>query len=214
MDNIDNFGLALTNRNATSNIELSKIDCVEIIDSGIFDAVPYLGAIVSTFKGVMNLRDKISFKKFIRFLQNFENKLIDEDKLKQFQEKIKSDKTYRIKITETLIEYIDDIKGENKIEIYSNLFAAYINENYDWKYFLQLSECLTRVNLDNLNLIPKINTTEGKEVKQYDELEVSAESDLISAGLAIEMSVWSSDIYPTRFGLDLVKYGLQNNKFD
>ncbi len=37
------------------------------------------------------------------------------------------------------------------------------------------------------------------------------ESDLISAGLAIKMSVWSSDIYPTELGRDLYKYGIQKS---
>ncbi|MCC9166539.1 hypothetical protein [Pontibacter harenae] len=210
MENIDNFGLSLTNRNQLKRIGLGNMDFIEIFDSGIFDSVPYLGEIITTYKGFMNLRDKIFTKKFIKFLQAFESQDIDETKREEFRNKIQDDKKYRIKVTETLIEYIDDFKNENKIIIYSNLFSAYINGSFNWEYFLQLSDCLEKVDIPNLSVIPKIDTTEGKEVQQYNEEETTAESNLESSGLAIRMSVWSSDIYPTRFGKDLYKYGLKN----
>ncbi|ADQ80326.1 hypothetical protein Palpr_2190 [Paludibacter propionicigenes WB4] len=209
MKNLENYGLALTNGKIPNTVNFDELDIFEIIESGIFDGVPGLGEIISTYKGFMDLRDKIFMKKFLRFLQTYNAHTIDEEKLVKFRNKIKSDKKYRTKITETLIEYIDDYKSAQKVEIYSNLFTAYINDFYDWEYFLTLSDCLRKVNLKNLNVIPKIDTTEGKEVTEYDESEVSAESDLVSAGLAIQMSVWSSDTYPTCFGKDLLKYGLK-----
>ncbi len=57
-----------------------------------------------------------------------------------------------------------------------------------------------------LIIIPQIDTTEGKEIKNYNEAEQRGESDLVSAGLAIKMSVWSSDIYPTSLGKDIYKF--------
>ena len=209
MKNLDNYGLALTNGKIPNTVNFDELDIFEIFESGIFDAVPGLGEIISTYKGFMDLRDKIFMKKFLRFLQSYNAQTIDEEKLIKFREKIKSNKNYRTKVTEALIEYIDDYKSAQKIEIYSNLFSAYINDCYDWEYFLNLSDCLMKVNLKNLNLIPEIDTTEGKGVKQYNESKVSAESDLISSGLAIKMSVWSSDTYPTCFGKDLLKYGVK-----
>ena len=126
-----------------------------------------------------------------------------------FRVKIETDKEYRTKVVETLVEYIDEIRNSNKIEIYSNLFAAYVNGNYSWEYFLDLSECLMKVNLNSLSMIPKIDTIEGKGCQVYDEDETSIESNLISSGLALEVSVWSADIYPTQYGRDLLKYGVK-----
>jgi len=104
MKNIDNFGLSLTNKDSTKKIKLNEIDIEEIVDSGILDAVPYLGDAISSYKGFMNLRDKIFTKKFIRFLQSFENQTISENEYNDFVNRITNDKNYRIKITETLIE--------------------------------------------------------------------------------------------------------------
>ncbi|HAY3506277.1 hypothetical protein [Elizabethkingia anophelis] len=209
MKNIDNFGLSLTNKDSTKKINLNEIDIVEIVDSGILDSIPYLSEIISTYKGVMNLRDKIFTKKFIRFLQSFENQTISEKEYNDFTNRIVNDKNYRIKITETLIEYIDNFKNTSKIEVYSNLLTAYIENKFSWEYFIKLSDCLEKVDMHYLNIIPQIDTTENKEIQQYDEDETTGESNLESSGLAIRMSVWSSDIYPTKYGRDIYKYGLR-----
>jgi len=149
MKNLDSYGLALTNGKIPNTVNFDELDIFEIFESGIFDAVPGLGEIISTYKGFMDLRDKIFMKKFLRFLQSYNAQTIDEEKLIKFREKIKSNKNYRTKVTEALIEYIDDYKSAQKIEIYSNLFSAYINDCYDWEYFLNLSDCLMKVNLKN-----------------------------------------------------------------
>lgn len=209
MDNIENYAFVLTSRKFPKNLNLDKKDIFEIFDSEILANIPYLGDIVSTYKGIISLRDRIFTKKFLRFLQAYNNDTVNEYKLTSFRAKIETDKEYRTKVVETLVEFIDEIRNSNKIEIYSNLFAAYVNGNYNWEYFLDLSECLMKVNLNSLSIITKIDTIEGKEVRKYDEKKVSSESDLISSGLAIKMSVWSSDTYPTQFGKDLIKYGIK-----
>lgn len=209
MDNIENYGLILANRKFPKSLNLDKKDIFEIFNSDILDSIPYLGDIVSTYKGVISLRDRIFTKKFMRFLQSYTNDDICEEKLTCFRARIETDKNYRTKVVETLIEYIDEIKNSNKIEILSNLFSAYINGNYNWDYFLDLSNCLIKVNLNSLSMISKIDTTEGKSVKNYDEKKVSTESNLISSGLAIKMSVWASDTYPTQLGKDILKYGIK-----
>lgn len=209
MDNIENYALVLTSRKFPQNLNLDRKDIFEIFDSGILDNIPYLGDIISTYKGIISLRDRIFTKKFLRFLQAYNNDTVSEDKLTSFRAKIETDKEYRTKVVETLVEFIDEIRNSNKIEIYSNLFAAYVNGNYNWEYFLDLSECLMKVNLNSLSMIPKIDTIEGKECQVYDEDETTIESNLISSGLALEVSVWSADIYPTQYGRDLLKYGIK-----
>lgn len=209
MENIDDFGFSLTSRNSINKISLIKKDFIEIIKSGVFDAVPYVGNIISTYRGVMNIRDKIFIKKFLFFLQSYESKTIDENKFEEFKSKIINDKDYRIKVTESLINYVDDFKDYKKIEIFSNLFIGYIYGNYNWEYFLRLTDALEKVDISNLNLIPKIDTTQGKEITKYDENKITVEANLSSAGIVSRLSVWSSDLYPTKIGKDLYKYGIE-----
>lgn len=187
---------------------MNEIDIVEIVDSGILDSIPYLSEIISTYKGVMNLRDKI-FTKIYSFFTIFRKSNYKWKEYNDFTNRIVNDKNYRIKITETLIEYIDNFKNTSKIEVYSNLLTAYIENKFSWEYFIKLSDCLEKVDMHYLNIIPQIDTTENKEIQQYDEDETTGESNLESSGLAIRMSVWSSDIYPTKYGRDIYKYGLR-----
>nr|DAP46196.1 MAG TPA: hypothetical protein [Caudoviricetes sp.] len=207
MINLNKFSTALIDSNIPTNLDLANIDIIEVCESGVFDNIPGIGEIISTTRSLMNLRDKLFLKKFIRFLQTYDPTQIPIEKLEVFKKKIQSDKKYRTKIMEGLIEYIDDLKRVEKIEILAHLFTAYINDSYSWEYFLDLSDCLMRANLNCITRIPEIDTFEGKEVKEYDEKESSIEADMISSGLAMELSIWSSDIYPTFLGKDLFKYG-------
>lgn len=211
MNNLSNFSTALISGTIPAKLNIKDIDIFEIMESGIFDNIPGIGEIISVGKSIMNIRDKFTFKKFIIFLQSYNKINIDEDKLNTFRNRFQNDKSYRIKITEYLISYLDDFKRIEKSEIYANLFAEYINEAYSWEHFLNLSDLLSRINIDSLIKMPMIDTQEGKDVKTFNEKESSIEADMISSGLAMRLSVWSSSIYPTSLGKDLYKYGIKNN---
>ncbi len=211
MNNLDKYGKALLEGKIPSKINFDIIDINEIIESGLLDIVPGLGEVITIYRGTMSLRDKLFIKKFAKFIQFLRLDILPTDKKLKFKTKFSEDKEYRTRTIETLIDYIDDLKSDKKIEIYSRLFLAYVNGEYSWEYFIDLSDGLNKVNITNLCYIPQIDTTEDKEITQYNETRIMKESDLISAGLAIKMSVWSSDIYPTELGRDLYKYGIQKS---
>lgn len=210
MNNLSNFSTALISGTIPAKVNIKDIDIFEIIESGIFDNIPGIGEIISVGKSIMNIRDKFTLKKFIIFLQSYNKIHIDENKLNIFRSRFQNDKSYRIKITEYLISYLDDFKRIEKSEIYANLFAEYINETYSWEHFLNLSDLLSKINIDSLIRMPIIDTKEGKEVQTFNEKESSIEADMISSGLAMRLSIWSSSIYPTSLGKDLYKYGIKN----
>lgn len=210
MNNLSNFSTALISGTIPAKVNIKDIDIFEIIESGIFDNIPGIGEIISVGKSIMNIRDKFTLKKFIIFLQSYNKIHIDENKLNIFRSRFQNDKSYRIKITEYLISYLDDFKRIEKSEIYANLFAEYINETYSWEHFLNLSDLLSKINIDSLIRMHIIDTKEGKEVQTFNEKESSIEADMISSGLAMRLSIWSSSIYPTSLGKDLYKYGIKN----
>ena len=140
MKNLSNFSTALISGTIPAKLNIKDIDIFEIMESGIFDNIPGIGEIISVGKSIMDIRDKFTFKKFIIFLQSYNKINIDEDKLNTFRNRFQNDKSYRIKITEYLISYLDDFKRIEKSEIYANLFAEYINEAYSWEHFLNLPD--------------------------------------------------------------------------
>ncbi|MGE0772483.1 MAG: hypothetical protein AB7K37_12275 [Cyclobacteriaceae bacterium] len=202
------FSQAITDADIQLNVDLEEADIFELFDSDILDSIPGLKEIRAFYKAYASIRDRLFMKKFLLFLQELRTGTISEEKRADFKAKFDSDKKYRTRIMEHIISYIDEYKSNERVKILSRLFRAYIEGHYDWEYFLAMAGCLERVNLDFVNEIPRLDTTEGKEVTQYDERQILAESNLISSGLAIKMSVWSSDTYPTQLGKDIYKFGL------
>lgn len=209
-EDLKNLAIAIRDGVIPNHVNIEEIDIFQLLDSDILKAVPGINKIVLAYKGFLNIRDKIFTKKFLIFLKEFRDKTINPDKFQKFQRKFDSDDNFRRKIIENLIVYIDDYKTYEKIKILARLFGAYIEHHFDWDHFLNLANCLDKVNLSNLIIIPKIDTTEGKEIIDFNEADLQGESDLISAGLAIQMSVWSSDIYPTNLGKDIYKFGYKD----
>jgi len=68
MDNIEGYGFILASRKFLKSLDLDKKDIFEIFDSNILDSIPYLGDIVSAYKGIISLRDRIFTKKIYEIL--------------------------------------------------------------------------------------------------------------------------------------------------
>ena len=210
MNKFINYSKALTDGIILSSINVYGLDIYEIVDSGIFDNIPGIGVIISTGRSIMSIRDRLFIKKFVKFLQEFNTMSISESEREKFRKKFQEDELYRIEITECLISYIDDFKRLEKAEILARLFAEYIKGTFPWEHFLDLSDLLSKINISNLMQIPQIDTKEGKEVQNFDEQQSSVEADLISSGLAMRLSIWSSCVYPTSLGKDLYTFGVKS----
>lgn len=210
MNKFANYCKALIDGRIPSNVNVCGLDIYEIIDSGIFDNIPGLGVIISTGRSLMSIRDRLFIKKFVKFLQEFNSIPIDDSKRSKFREKFQEDESYRIEITECLISYIDDFKRLEKTEILARLFAEYLKGTFSWDHFLNLVDLLSKINISNLMRVPQIDTKEGKEVKSFDEQQSSVEADMISSGLAMRLSIWSSCVYPTSLGKELYAFGIRS----
>ena len=195
------------------SIDYSEIFLDDLINNDVLKEIPIVKSIVGIIKSGISINQFWFAKKLLIFIQDFNNHIIDFDKIKQFREKIETDKNFGKKIAEKLMIFIDRNIEINQTKIICNLFKAFINENIS---FEQLNHIL--IALDNLNPkafafffdLEKIDFTINED--NHDRIGVrnfEMEALVFNSGFGIETSSWFSGLELTEDGKNLFEYGLK-----
>lgn len=203
-----NLSLAISNAQIPDDFNIEDADIFELFDSDMLDYLPGIREIRILYKGYISIRDRLFFKNFIIFLKEYNSKTISEKKLTEFKRDFDQDEKHKRKVMENLIFYIDQTNNIQKIKILAKLFRAYVEGNYNWSHFVDMADALNKVNLTFLKDIPKLKLRLTGDKHGYNETAVLSESNLITSGLAVKVSGFASQTYPSNIGLDIYKYGL------
>jgi hypothetical protein len=168
----------------------------------------------SVFKVGMNIKERFFIKKFFIFLKEFHTSNIDGVKFEKFRNSFENDSSYRVKVTEHLMVYLDSFRESKKAEILARLFSSHIKGIYDWGYFISLSACLDSINPGAYNFI-KILSENNFEIhndpdKRFTPRNGDLEALLYASGIAYEASAWASSFNISKLGQDLFNYGIKS----
>lgn len=146
-------------------IDYSDLALDSFLDEGILKEIPIAKSLVSIFKIGRSVKAMSFTKKFMIFLSHFHSFNIDENKIEDFKEKFKDDNSFKENVIENLIVLIDRVDSQLKAKILANLFLAFINKEYDWDTFLDLSACVDRLLIIDLKLLKYLkNAKDGEQI--------------------------------------------------
>lgn len=210
LDNISNEIVSTSIDLATDYAELS-ID--EIIGEA-FAEVPIIKTLLAIGKIGINIKEKRFIKKLLVFLKEFHSGNVDPNELEKFKQKFNSDNKYRDKVTEHIVVFVDSFLQIEKSKIFAKLFHGYINSNYNWEYFSDLSAALEASQPGTLRYLQELAIS-NFEVPENHKARVvprdrNKEALLSAAGLSYTISSWSSGLKVSQLGKDLHKFGLAN----
>ncbi|WP_312345701.1 hypothetical protein [Chryseobacterium binzhouense] len=209
----NSFSSEITNTTLDLAIDYAEVGMDEFFD-GILKEIPFVKTLYSFGKIGYSVKERFFVKKLLTFLQEFHSKEIPDDKLIKFRLKFETDKKYKEKVVENLLVYTDTFLNIEKAKIFANLFRSYINEIYDWKYFLGLADCLNSININAFDFLKELSEInyEISEAPETRKLPRNGEKEalLYSCGIAYERSAWSSSFNISQVGKDLYKYGMKN----
>jgi len=209
----NSFSSEITNTTLDLAIDYAEVGMDEFLD-GTLKEIPFVKTLYSLGKIGYSIKERFFVKKLLTFLQEFHSKEIQVDKLIAFRLKFETDKKYKEKVVENLLVYTDTFLNIEKAKIFANLFRSYINEIYDWKYFLGLADCLNSININAFDFLKELSEIdyEISETPENRKLPRNGEKEalLYSCGIAYERSSWSSSFNISQVGKDLYEYGIKN----
>lgn len=161
MDNKISINDELKNELLNTSIDLSK-DYFELaldsfFEDGIFKEVPIVSTLYSVFKVGNSIKDAYFVKKVMIFLKEFESKTIEPEKLNKFKSEIDNDNEYKNKVMEQVIILLEKFDNSFKAKVYGNLFAAFVDEKFDWDNFQFLSSCIDNLFMNDFDVLNVLN---------------------------------------------------------
>lgn len=165
------------------------VDYGEVALDSITDVLsefPLIKTIVSFYKVGMSFKKRDFIRKLFQFFQEYKSGQISSEEVKKFNEKMETDKSYREKVTEHILLYVDKVETTEKAKILARLLLAHTQGHYDWSHFTYLSASLNRLHPFGLAILNKYfseqypNQTLRLDPEQFEVL--------ASAGLAYSQS--------------------------
>ena len=152
MDKIVDLPKSLSKTLIESDLSSIAIDAMEIGVDGLLSKslirdIPIIGTLVSLVKTTQSISNYHFLSKIISFLNGLAD--IPIEKRQEMIKKIDESKKYRNKVGEQLLFILDHCEDNVKAEYISFWFRAFINDEIDYKEFLQGASIINRITVED-----------------------------------------------------------------
>lgn len=165
--------------NITEGIAETVLD--SIMHDGFLKDLPIIGTIVNMGKVAMDIRNQLFLKKVIHFLAELNQ--IPAEKRQLMIQKVDVDPRYRIKVGEQLNYIIDKCNDHLHAEYVSQFFKAYVLEKISYLDFLQGSQIIQKIFIEDLENFLKSDSSCFNYQSSPEDAPGEEDLPLINAGI-------------------------------
>ena len=160
-------------------IDYAELGIDTFITNDVVKEIPILKSIAAVAKIGYNLHERNLYNQTLVFLNEFNNNL-NSDKVKSHREKLNNNpKKLHDELGRVLIILNRNIDLE-KSKILAKLYSEYINEQYNWDVFCELSDITDKLFITDIKCLKQVFNNNG--VRENDEITYNHDR-LISIGL-------------------------------
>jgi hypothetical protein len=199
-------GKALVSKNFDNSLNYAEIGLDTFISDDVLKEIPIVKTIVGVVKSGLKVKEIFFSKKILTFLKEFHSSKLPVEKLEKFQIEFNSKIKYREKVLQEIMVLNDNFIQIEKSKIFANLFSAHLNEAYGWNDFMNLSYCLSQLNMFGVPLFDDMSKFNKPFFGAIDHDKRQLYPLLINSGT---ISVWGNHLDITQYGLFLYHYGIK-----
>lgn len=145
--------------------DIAEIGIDSILSEGLLKDLPIFSVLISSVRTVRSIQERNMLRNTAIFLDTINSKKIETEKLNQYKAKLQDEKVAEKELGRVLIllnQYVDNIKSR----MLGVLFWKYVNREYTWNKFCELSDIVSRLFIDDLEYLDEIAKSPEKK-KQY-----------------------------------------------
>jgi hypothetical protein len=206
----DKFTSELLNPTIDLTVDYAEIYLDDFMDNPAVKEIPIVKSIVGTIKMAFSVNDFFFAKKLLTFIQRVNKRSIDAKTKDKFHDKIHLDSSFKKKVTEQTMVFIDRHVIVNKTKVLAELFTAFVEEKISFEEYTSLAISLERIHPDSFGFLKYLSQTDF-EVKQEKDVEKKFDEQalLLASGIARETSAWSHGFIVSENGKKLYKLGIE-----
>jgi hypothetical protein len=171
----------------------------------IIREIPVVKTAVVVFRTGLAIRERHFVHKLLTFLKEFHAGSTENEKNREFRERIKSDPAYRDRVVSHLLVIIDRYVTAEKAQILGNLFRAHADGDIDWEDFVSLSIVLDVLQPSSYKFLSQMAAYKPHAFT-YHGGDRAEEAPLFAAGIATRHGTKFS---VTRQGKMLYQFGIK-----
>ena len=150
---------------ADTMTDLAEIGIDSILSEGLLKELPIFSILIGSVRTVRSLQERNMLRNTAIFLDTINSKKINSEKLNQYKTKLQDEKVAEKELGRVLIllsQYVDNIKSR----MLGVVFWKYVNGEYTWNKFCELSDIVSRLFIDDLAYLDEVAKSPEKK-KQY-----------------------------------------------
>ena len=147
---------------ADSVASIAEVGIDSIMSDGLLKDLPIINLFLNASRTFNAIHERNLLKNTALFLDAINSQKINDRKIQAYKKKLLNRKTAERELGRVIVllnQYVDNIKAQ----MLGKLFCQYIDRDYSWDKFCELSDILNRLFLDDVPFLYSILDSEGKQ---------------------------------------------------
>lgn len=132
------------------------------MSDGLLKDLPIIDLLLNASRTFNAIHERNLLKNTALFLDAINSQKINDRKIQTYKKKLLNEKTAERELGRVIVllnQYVDNIKAQ----MLGKLFCQYIDRDYSWDKFCELSDILNRLFLDDIPFLYSILDSEGRQ---------------------------------------------------
>lgn len=141
---------------------IAEVGIDSIMSDGLLKDIPIVNLLLNASRTFKAIHERNLLKNTALFLDAVNSQKIDDKKVQAYKKKLLNEKTAERELGRVIVlldQYVDNIKAQ----MLGKLFCQYIDRDYSWDKFCELSDILNRLFLDDMPFLYSIFGAEGRQ---------------------------------------------------
>ena len=160
-----------------------EIGIDSVMENEILAEVPIVKSVIALGRTGYLIHERNLMKQTLNFVKGFNSGSIDENKLKQYRDKIYSDSAFAEKELGRIIIILNKQVEDYQSLVLGKIYSSYVNGNISWQKFCEYSEANERMFLTDYSLLHKLSKELQRHLDSEDKYKIGR---LIGLGFVVE----------------------------
>lgn len=147
---------------ADSVANIAEVGIDSIMSDGLLKDLPIINLFLNASRTFNAIHERNLLKNTALFLDAINSQKINDRKIQAYKKKLLNRKTAERELGRVIVllnQYVDN----KKAQMLGKLFCQYIDRDYSWDKFCELSDILNRLFLDDIPFLYSILDSEGRQ---------------------------------------------------
>lgn len=133
--------------------DIAEIGLDSFLEDGLIKDIPVVGFLFRMGKGISSVKDAITAKRILVFVQRVRENSVDDNALQKHLEELGDDSKKLNQELETILDYIDKQTGYIKAKILGNFYHSFLNREIAWDDFVLLADIVDSISITDMSTL-------------------------------------------------------------